>query len=322
MVLSSVSTFQNTVTKINAEADLGYYWACLSSRKILGDNNSRIRSKVEFTDNFISNTRDTYKLELDNKKIIVGEGARQHNFELDKTRDEAYRILIYTLLSTLAKDSNPLDINLVTNYPLSVYNNDSKTTFEQFLKTKEYVSVLLNGKPKLFNISNCLVYPQCIPAAYVNQSYFKNQTTALVDMGGITCQGVILKNFNITPDSKWCENLGGLILLNNIREALNTKFSINIQDYEMDNILENGLPQDRQKSNIIIKDIIHMHISKIKNQMKLKSWNIDNLNIVFTGGGSLLIKSILLNSFNYCKLSNNPLWDGTLGLRAVSDNVY
>ena len=297
---------------INTQIDLGYYYACLSTKQ-------HIRSKVEITSEYLPSLNpDTIQYQHNNLKAIIGESASQHSLELDKTRNEAYRILAYTLISKIIQPNTPNHINLVINYPLNIYNTKTKTEFEKFISTTDFINILVNNQRFIFHINKCITFPQTVPVAYVNPHFFQNSVKALIDIGGLTCQGIILDNFNPVPNTKFTENLGSIILYNQIRKSLNSRFSTNFQEYEIPNIINNGL----SKFKPIISDIINFHILEIINHLKLNNWNIENLEIMFTGGGALLLKDYLLQHFPNSTFSNNPLWDNVLGLKVVSNNVF
>ncbi len=319
-----------TLYNINCEIDLGYWYSNLSSKKVLGDRRLSLRSKVEMTKEGFISGQGTHRYKHEMVEAVVGEGASQHNLKLDKTRDEGYRVLAYTLLCKIIdKDKEDMErqkefpvINLVTNYPLNVYNSETKEAFEDFLKTEDFIHVFLDKKQKMFWLKNCTVFPQTVPVSYVNPKSFNNQIKGIIDIGGMTCQGVILDSFNIVPDSKFTENLGCLNLYNKVRKELNSYFTVNIQDYEMPAIIKNGLRENTQKSLEIIDEVIRSHIKEIQNAIKVNNWNEHNIPIMFTGGGSLLLKAYLEEMFPYVEFSQDPLWDNVKGLRKVGEVFY
>ncbi|WP_148206872.1 ParM/StbA family protein [Natranaerobius thermophilus] len=315
---------------LNCEIDLGYWFSNLRTRKILGEKNIRLRSKVEFTTDALISGAGTYHFRHDDLKGVVGEGASQHSLELDKTRDKAYKVLAYSLIAlAIEKNKDQMErdkefpiINLVTNYPLNIYNGQTKEQFEEFLKTSDFIHVFVNREHKLFWLKNCTVFPQTVPVSYANPSAFKNQIKGIVDIGGMTTQGVILDSFNIIPSSRFTENLGCLNLYNKVRKALNSYFTVNIQDYEMPTIIKNGLRVNTKKSLEIIDEIIRDHIKEIQNAMTVNNWNEENIPIMFTGGGSLLLREYLEEMFPHVEFSQDPLWDNAKGLRKVGEIFY
>ena len=153
------------MTSLNV-IDNGYWYSNLIIPKTLSKK-IRIRSKVQFSEEpFLTNNTDFFQ--HDEIKAIVGEGAKQHSIELDKTRDEAYRILTYTLIAKTLHNQDFSKINLVINYPLNIFNKETKNNFEEFLKTPDFINIFLNKEQKTFHIQNCLVFPQTIPSLFLS----------------------------------------------------------------------------------------------------------------------------------------------------------
>lgn len=121
-----------------------------------------IRSKVEIISNPIPTTSNSYIYKDESYQAIIGEAAKQHSIELDKTNDVSYKILTCSLISKSLQSSIPTTINLVINYPLNIYNSTTKQQFEDFLKTPDLIHTYLNNNHKLFHIKNCLVFPQTL----------------------------------------------------------------------------------------------------------------------------------------------------------------
>jgi plasmid segregation protein ParM len=299
------------------QIDLGYYYTCNSSKQ-------SIRSKVELTTETPNtiNSNSILQYQHDDTRAIVGESASQHPIELNKTKNIAYQILTYSLITKSLTPKTPTNINLVINYPLNIYNSKSKSEFESFIKTPDFINIFINSIQFTFHIQKCLTFPQTIPVAYIHPQHFQNSIHSIIDIGGLTCQGIILDNFNPIPNTKFSESLGSIILYNQIRKNLNSVFNLNIQDYEIPHIINSGLPSHLISSKSLINSIIDSHISEIIKYLKFNNWNIETIPIMFTGGGSLLIKSHLLKRFPSAIFSSNPLYDNVLGLKVVSDSVF
>lgn len=71
----------------------------------------------------------------------------------------------------------------------------------------------------------------------------------------------------------------------------------------------------------IIEEILSAHIKEIKENLKINNWDVDNLEIMFTGG-SLLLQQYLSYHFSNFILSQDPIWDNTLGLQKVGELIW
>lgn len=173
------------------QIDLGYYYTCNSSKQ-------SIRSKVELTTETPNtiNSNSILQYQHDDTRAIVGESASQHPIELNKTKNIAYQILTYSLITKSLTPKTPTNINLVINYPLNIYNSKSKSEFESFIKTPDFINIFINSIQFTFHIQKCLTFPQTIPVAYIHPQHFQNSIHSIIDIGGLTCQGIILDNFS------------------------------------------------------------------------------------------------------------------------------
>ena len=294
-----------------AEIDNGY-WQTKSMRY-------KFRSKIEETKESLNNF-NTYRVKFEGKDYLVGDGAEDYNIELDKTNNPLHKITTYTMLALLAeKETETFDI--VVSYPLNLYNEENTVSFSEFLKSRNHVPIKINGTQKYIQIRNCVVFPQTLPVAYLNHAYYKDRIVAIIDVGGNTAQGCIVEKLNLVESSKFSESLGCIILYNIIRKELNGEFSINIRDYEMPYIIKNGLKNNKDKSLKIINEVLHSHCLKIKKELRKNNWNIENLDFIFTGGGSLLLENHLVKMLGG-KLSSDPIMDNVKGLKIVSEMVY
>lgn len=255
------------------------------------------------------NFTNTHHLILDNKSYLVGSGAEEIDINLNKSNSRLHYITTLTALGLL----NPTSpINLVANLPLNLYNKLNKKSFEDYLKTNS-VSFILNNKSITLSIPNVIVFPQSIPILYCNKvpSYI-----AILDIGGLTVQGCITQNKNIIQSTIFTENLGTLILFNKIKKYLNSIYSLNIQDYEIESIFSN--PQYSKEVSSICND----HLSLITKAMKLSNWNIESTPILCTGGGILTLEPYLSKHLPMYQISQDALNDNVKGLWEVSKYVF
>jgi len=281
-----------------------------------------LRSRYEQSNDTV-NKRNTYHLELNGKDYIVGEGAGISSLDADKTSNELYKIITYAGLSML---SNYLGeyFYLVGSYPLNIYNQN-KEQFANYLKGEGFFQTKLDGEDKTFTIMDAMTFPQGISHAYNNLKLFDKQVRGVLDFGGLTINCVILDDLNIIPGTPFTENLGSIILYNDIKKNLDKRFNQNIQPYEVPTIIKSGLKINgrlEQESISIIKSTITEHILKIKKAMKANNWNVDSLELFITGGSSLDFHDELLSIFPQAIFSTDPVNDGAKGLHRIGELMY
>lgn len=302
--------------------DNGYWSTKVFSLQYSKEHLFRFRSKIEKSNlSLIHNKNNTYKFSLDAEHYLVGSGANNFTIDINKTNNHLHKLLTYTALAILAPKGTRTDFHLTAMYPLNIYTKQNKKEFEKYLMT-DYLSPTLNDTQKTFSVRNCLVFPQSVTAAYSNPELFKNKIVGILDVGGLTAQGCILKNFNLVKDSIFTEHLGGLILRNRIKKELNSKYNLNLQDYEMSQVIQQGIPPYPESAKLI-QEIIHQHLTEIRRTMQLSNWNIKTLNIVLIGGGTLLIPfENFKQQFPNVTHSKDPVHDSVKGLAKVGELYY
>ena len=262
---------------------------------------------------------NTHSITYKNNNYLVGDHAEEIDINLNKNNSLLHYLTTLTGLGLLSP-SQHTQYNLVANIPINLYNQQNKEAFENHLRSTTPINYSLNNKPISISIPNVIVFPQSLSAIYCN--HIKSNIIGILDCGGITIQGCICENKNLIHSTVFTENQGILILLNKIKKNLNAIYNINIQDYELENILKNGLLQDKEKSLQIISSICTSHIDQIIKIMKLSGWNLENTEILCVGGGSLLLEQYLSKLLPKYHMSNNPVFDEVFGLMEVANNVF
>jgi len=287
---------------------------------------SPIPKSYSFRSKFQSTTSpltypNTHSITYKNNNYLIGDHAEEIDINLNKNNSLLHYLTTLTGLGLLSSTlTQHIQYNLVANIPINLYNQSNKEAFENYLRSTTPITYSLNNKPISISIPNVVVFPQALSCIYVN--HIKSNLIGILDCGGITIQGCICENKNLIHSTVFTENQGILILLNKIKKALNAQYNININDYELESILKNGLLQDKEKSLQIISSICTSHIEQIIKIMKLSGWNLENTEILCVGGGSLLLEQYLLKLLPKYRISNNPAMDNVLGLWEVAKNVF
>jgi plasmid segregation protein ParM len=250
----------------------------------------------------------------------VGEGATMSNVEYDKTSNELHKICTYAALASLSNFIGT-EFNIVVGYPINIFSAN-KETFAEYLKTSDFIETELDGEIKVFKVNDCLVFPQGAGALYVNPERYKNKVIAILDIGGLTINGCIFDNLNLIRESIFTENLGTIILQNKVKKALDKRFSLNIQEYELPWIIKNGYRQGKEESKKIIDEVLMNHVEEIRKMARVNNWNIDNLEILLAGGGSLLLEDHLKKVFTAATVSDDPVNDNVKGFYNIGRMMY
>jgi plasmid segregation protein ParM len=278
------------------------------------------QSRIEETNETI-NTNKTYKITYNNKTYIVGAGANSNYIEYDKTANEINKIYTLVALSKLM-DTNYESFKLVTGYPLNLFNAN-KNIFAKYLKAYD-IPFEIDGIRKRITIDDCIVFPQGAGSLFVNPNYYRDKIIAVLDIGGLTVNGVVFENLNLNSSSMFTINLGTIILFNKLRKVLNSKFTTNIQEYEIQNILQNGLiiNGEKQSCKEVIDEIFTDHCKQIKAECRKYNWNIETLDILVTGGGALVLDGYIQQILPQSHIVDDPVHSNCKGFYNIGGHYY
>ena len=129
----------------------------------------------------------------------------------------------------------------------------------------------------------------------------------VIDIGYTTIDGAVFKDCAPILDTVFSLVDGANPFKTKVRDELNKELLLNIQPYQMDEILSKGMyGAKHDEAQKIIECCQIQYLKKIVNEMLKHSWEIQSLPIVFTGGGSILLKDII-EEYETFMVSDNPI---------------
>jgi hypothetical protein len=275
------------------------------STKSKGKSLKVLRSKVDERDSVMDFTGNTYKVVYDGKYYVVGEGAETWDFDVCK-RKECHKVAV--LVSLALQDAQ--DVDLAVGVPLSQYGD--KDAYSAFYKGTHCIDV--NGKPYRINVKSVRAYPESIGAVINNVDIFGERTVGVIDIGGLNVNACIYESLVPSMASSVTLNEGGNIINANIRRALNSELGANYQEYEISNLQRSPNPQ----AKLIANEALNSRLKRLLLDLKSYGWNIGQIPLYFTGGGSLLLKP-QIDAIKYAIVSDSPVWDNVEGFYALRE---
>lgn len=236
-------------------------------------------ARYTVVENILGATGDV--LEYEGTKYYMREGKLENNY--DKANKETNIILfLYTL--ALQKERY---FKVVVGLPALTYKTSRDTFKEKLLENKVY-HLKINGIEKTIIIENLIVFPEGAGAYYSLNQRPKN--AVIVDIGGGTTNIVSFKSGKLDK----CTTLGkGMIeIYNNVREYLNSTYTLKLELEDIEIIMREGLRVDGDEiSFTFIKPIIDSFVKDLMNE--LRNYPIRTSKVLLTGGGSKLLKGPL-----------------------------
>jgi plasmid segregation protein ParM len=87
-------------------------------------------------------------------------------------------------------------------------------------------------------------------------------------------------------------------------------------------IIKNGLNnKNKYKSIEVINEVMRDHVNDIKKQVMKNKWDIDNIDIHFVGGGSIILEKYIGELFPHATITDN-IFDNVKGFYNIGAMTY
>lgn len=191
-------------------------------------------------------------------------------------------------------------ITLLLGLPLAHYSQYEK--FEEFYK-RGIVEFTYRGYHMKIRIDFVMTFVQGYAAILTdeNAKYLKEKKLLLMDIGGFTADAINIINGIVKTDDSQTMEMGVIPFYNKVREEINASFDLLLSEDDIDEIIlrDNhlNLDDDVMFENIkrIIDAMAQNHIAEIIRQLRENGIDLRTYLTVFIGGGSLLLKSYILD---------------------------
>lgn len=248
-------------------------------------------------------------LEYEGTKYYMREGKLENNY--DKANKETNIILFLYALAL----QNDRYFKVVVGLPALTYKTSRDTFKENLLENKVY-HLKLNGIDKTIIIEDLIVFPEGAGAYYSLSQRSKN--AVIIDIGGGTTNIVSFKNGKLDK----CTTLGkGMIeLYNNVREYLNSTYTLKLELEDIESVMREGLRVDGDEiSFTFIKPIIDSFVKDLMNE--LRNYPIRTSKVLLTGGGSKLLKGPL-SKIPGLEVIDDYLFSNAKGFKKVGETKW
>lgn len=255
---------------------------------------------------------DNTGIEINGVNYNIGSGT----FETKLNKSEKQNILPLLYTAILRSTTDPV-VNIVLGLPIGQYK-ENKEKFKNTISIKKMVEVRYKGINKSIIIDNIEVFPEGAGAYYSLDD--KPINCIVLDIGGRTTNIVNFENKKIAKfDSK---ALGMINLYSDIRDNINSKYSLDIKIEQIENILKNGLWVDGEKTDMnFVKPIIRELLDELMNELNL-NYPIRTQEVLLTGGGSVFLYGALQKRLNRVKRLENYLFANAIGFKKVGDSLW
>ena len=273
-----------------------------------GNYSTKAKSKEEeiiFRTKIQENSDATQYVISNGRKIEIGDGE----IDIDNLKNKSITHMLCTLyaISALRKST---DIFLVVCLPINQFKNHTfRKEYEKHLKGWHEIDTE-HGKD-MFNIKEVIVYMEGAAALLAYQGAFKDTIVNVVDIGGYNVNVAQFDKLHLVKGSEDDFDLGVYNIKSKITHDLNKTFNMHLKEYELNHILKHP---NTEQLDIISKHYLNF-VTKLRNELKQRGYNLSLNKFFFTGGGSVDLESALVSEFPSCCIGG--VFDTVRGLYAL-----
>lgn len=265
--------------------------------KYLGERMGLFSSK--YHTNFESNPEGFKRITVNEKTFYIGVG--KYSLEYTKINKEAIIPQVLYAINE-ANEGNNITTNLCLLLPIEQL--PKKQELMNIFQKKIFNSVI-DGKKINIRIEKVIVLPECQVSRYSLTEDKQSEDILIIDLGSRTCNyaGYVENELSVNGTSR----IGIINLYEKIMITENSKGN----DY----ILEDIEPQIRRGKIVVEEEIYLEFLKEVLNSIKSKV-SINRFDVVFTGGGALVLEDII-NNIEGVKIHNEPINGNLLGAKVV-----
>lgn len=244
------------------------------------------------------------------QSYVVGDENKTINTNILLSKmDIAHKLPVLVAIHQLVP--NGAEVELYVGMPIhSFYNAEYRKKYVDFYQSEGNVNLTVNNVKKTFTISKVIAMPESVGHVF---NYPVDSLVGVIDIGYTTIDGAVFKDCAPILNTVFSLVDGANPFKTMVRDQLNKELLLNIQPYQMDEILTKGMYGAKsEQAEVIIHQCKKEYLKKIVNEMLKHSWEIQTLPIVFTGGGSLLLQEII-EEYETFKVSENCIFDNLDG---------
>ena len=253
-------------------------------------------------------------VELSGEKFIVGE---QGNYSTDllKASHDNTRLLVYTMIA-LSVEKRYIETDLVVGLPIGLYAKQ-KNNMKQLFTSNLSTHIKINNRDQYIKINRIEVFPEGAGAFYCQQK----KDALVIDIGGLSIDTALFQNTKLQKYSTY--SMGIMKLYSKIANSLNSLYDLSLTEWDIPDILQNGLFIYGQEMPIDFQGLIKEHVLQIIERLKLE-YDIKAIrNVLLTGGGSLLLRNYINTYIPQATLLNSHCqFDNAKGFKAIGEVVF
>lgn len=315
--------------------DIGKYEANLIGRDLDGTKEDikkvNLRTKMYDLENgYIDVEGDnSHKIVFDAKTYIVGEQGQDKSYDTSKT-NILHKLTCYTAITEyLEPGTKDNKISMVLACPLSVLRTPvAKEEYKSFIKGDGEINIIVDGEEYSFEIEDITIKAEGSGIVYLEPKRFESKDILVIDLGGLN-QGISLyRNKSCKSDDRFIEECGTERLIELVRtQLMEYKKGNNVDSDTAEKVLRDGGLKKAgvldEESVVYLNRAKNNYFNEVMQNVKAHKFNIDHLDeVIFVGGTTQHIKSIITKEIKHSYIPENSQWTTVEGLYKIAIKKY
>lgn len=311
-----------------------------NSTKVVSKINNKIeqvlfRTKVQQVDNLgVELTQNSYYLEYAKKSYLIGDMLSEDKCDYNISKSSiSHQLCVYLGICKIIEKTDIMkfgvpNVHLALNVPINIYkNNVLKLDYQKLIqKNGEIITLNVNNKVFIFKISSVTLLPEATASVYSNTPYFRSRKATIIDCGSLNTSYCSFNNLVPQLESMIIANSGINVLRSKIAEELTTFSGSLVSNDDTEEVLKDsylyidGVKIEESKK--IVEDLIRKHVAEIFNYAKSRNLSFNNTTLIFTGGGSIMLKKYILEIYPNATFEEDPQFANAISYYSVLEIKY
>lgn len=268
----------------------------------------------EYDKNEINFSQDKIVVEYDGRKYVVGNDGKT-NTNLFKSEQDETKLLILTSIALSVKLPK-IQAHLVTGLPIGRVGYERNNMKKLFQYTSN--NILIDDFRYTINIGRVEVFPEGASSFYYLQDVDEG---LVIDIGGLSIDtSLYTKGRKLSKYSTY--RLGVLPLYRQIANYLGSKYSLTLNEWSVQEILQDGLSIGGYKIDLDIDNIVDSYVQQILQALEF-DYNVPQINNIFlTGGGGEFLSPYIRKLIPRTKLMDSPRYTNVLSYKLLGEVLF
>ncbi len=269
----------------------------------------------EYQNNELDFSQDKIIVEYGNRQYVVGSEGKT-NTNLFKSEQDETKLLVLTGIALSSSNYDKIQTHLVTGLPIGRigYEKDNMKRLFQYTSNE----IRINNRKYTINIGRTEVFPEGASSFYYLQD---TDEGLIIDIGGLSTDvALYTKSKKLSKYSTY--RMGVLPLYREIANCIGSRYSLTLNEWSVQNILQDGLSIDGIKVDLDMSHIIIQYIQQIIQALEF-DYNIPQIQYIFlTGGGGEFLYPYIRKIIPRIKLIDNPRFTNVLTYRLLGEVLF